>query len=61
LDPAVICSALVATKNLPASGTIADTCQAIAKLLGGLPPLTGPGAGTPGLPGLPGLPSLGGS
>jgi phospholipid/cholesterol/gamma-HCH transport system substrate-binding protein len=61
LDPAVICSALVATKNLPASGTIADTCQAIAKLLGGLPPLTGQGAGTPGLPGLPGLPSLGGS
>ncbi len=55
LDPAVICSALSATKNLPASGTIADTCAAIAKVLGGLPPL----GGTPGLPPV-GLPPLGG-
>lgn len=61
LDPAVICSALTATGNLPASGTIADTCKAIGKLLGGLPPLSGPGSGLPGLPGVPGLPSLGGS
>lgn len=55
LDPAVICSALSATKNLPASGTIADTCKAIADVLGGLPPL----GGTPGLPPV-GLPPLGG-
>jgi len=55
LDPAVICSALTATKNLPASGTIADTCAAIAKVIGGLPPL----GGTPGLPPI-GLPPLGG-
>ena len=56
LDPAVICSALTATGNLPASGTIAQTCAAIAKVLGGLPPL----GGTPGS-GLPiGLPPLGG-
>jgi len=55
LDPAVICSALSATKNLPASGTIADTCAAIAKVIGGLPPL----GGTPGLPPI-GLPPLGG-
>jgi phospholipid/cholesterol/gamma-HCH transport system substrate-binding protein len=61
LDPAVICSALTATGNLPASGTIADTCKAIGKLLGGLPPLSGPGSGLPGLPGVPGLPPLGGS
>jgi phospholipid/cholesterol/gamma-HCH transport system substrate-binding protein len=54
LDPAVICSALSATKNLPASGTIADTCAAIAKVIGGLPPL----GGTPGLPPI-GLPPLG--
>jgi phospholipid/cholesterol/gamma-HCH transport system substrate-binding protein len=60
LDPAVICAALSATKNLPASGTIADTCAAIAKVIGGLPVLGGtPGAGSlPGLPG--GLPPLGG-
>jgi len=56
LDPAVLCSALSATKNLPASGTIADTCAAIAKVLGGLPVV----GGTPA-PGLPiGLPPLGG-
>ena len=55
LDPAAICSALSATKNLPASGTIADTCAAIAKVIGGLPPL----GGTPGLPPI-GLPPLGG-
>ena len=53
LDPAVICSALTATGNLPATGTIADTCTAIAKLLGGLPPLGGPGSGLPGLPACP--------
>ncbi|HJQ02781.1 MAG TPA: MCE family protein [Jatrophihabitans sp.] len=58
LDPAVICSALVATGNLPAAGTITQTCQAIAKVLGGLPPLGGTGGG---LPGLPSLPSLGGT
>lgn len=55
LDPAAICAALSATKNLPASGTIADTCAAIAKVIGGLPPL----GGTPGLPPI-GLPPLGG-
>ncbi|MBV9821014.1 MAG: hypothetical protein JO144_02125, partial [Actinobacteria bacterium] len=55
LDPAVICSALTVTKNLPAGGTIAETCAAISKVLGGLPPLTG----TPGLPPI-GLPPLGG-
>lgn len=57
LDPAVICAALKATGNLPASGTIADTCKAIAKALGGLPILNG----TPGVGGLLGLPPLGGS
>ena len=57
LDPAVICAALKATGNLPASGTIADTCAAIAKVLGGLPILNG----TPGVGGLIGLPPLGGS
>lgn len=56
LDPAVICFALSVTKNLPAGGTIAQTCAAIAKVLGGLPVL----GGTPGS-GLPiGLPPLGG-
>ncbi|MEO9238513.1 MAG: hypothetical protein ABI418_10515, partial [Jatrophihabitantaceae bacterium] len=58
LDPAVICSALVATKNLPASGTITDTCNAIAKVLGGLPALGG-GSGSGG--GIIPLPPLGGS
>ncbi|MEO7263131.1 MAG: MCE family protein [Jatrophihabitantaceae bacterium] len=58
LDPAVICAALKATKNLPATGTIADTCAAIAKVIGGLPVLDG----TPGPGGLPiPLPPLGGS
>jgi len=57
LDPAVICSALKATGNLPASGAIADTCAAIAKVIGGLPVLGGlPGPGNPPL----GLPPLGG-
>jgi phospholipid/cholesterol/gamma-HCH transport system substrate-binding protein len=57
LDPAVICAALSATKKLPASGTIADTCAAIAKVIGGLPVL----GGTPAAGGLPiGLPPLGG-
>ncbi|HEY0166854.1 MAG TPA: MCE family protein [Jatrophihabitans sp.] len=57
LDPAVICAALKATKNLPATGVIADTCTAIAKVIGGLPILNG----TPGVGGLIGLPPLGGS
>jgi phospholipid/cholesterol/gamma-HCH transport system substrate-binding protein len=57
LDPAVICAALKATGNLPAAGTIADTCAAIAKVIGGLPILNG----TPGVGGLIGLPPLGGS
>jgi phospholipid/cholesterol/gamma-HCH transport system substrate-binding protein len=57
LDPAVICAALSATKHLPASGTIADTCAAIAKVIGGLPVLGGtPGVGNPPI----GLPPLGG-
>lgn len=57
LDPAVICAALSATKNLPASGTIADTCAAIAKVIGGLPVLGGlPGPQNPPI----GLPPLGG-
>ncbi len=56
LDPAVICAALKATGNLPGSGTVADTCAAIAKVLGGLPVLNG----TPGVGGLIGLPPLGG-
>ncbi len=55
LDPAAICAALSATKNLPAGGTIADTCAAIAKVIGGLPPL----GGLPSLPPI-GLPPLGG-
>jgi phospholipid/cholesterol/gamma-HCH transport system substrate-binding protein len=57
LDPAVICAALSATKKLPASGTIADTCAAIAKVIGGLPVLGGlPGPQNPPI----GLPPLGG-
>ena len=58
LDPAVICSALVTTGHLPSSGVIAQTCQQIAKVLGGLPPLTGNGlpSGGPLIP----LPRLGG-
>jgi phospholipid/cholesterol/gamma-HCH transport system substrate-binding protein len=57
LDPAVICAALSATKNLPAGGTIADTCAAIAKAIGGLPVIGGlPGPGNPPI----GLPPLGG-
>jgi hypothetical protein len=57
LDPAVICAALSATKNLPASGTIADTCAAIAKVIGGLPVIGGvPGPDNPPI----GLPPLGG-
>lgn len=58
LDPAVICSALTATKNLPLTGTIADTCAAIAKVLGGLPVLGGATTSGGGL--LPPLPPLGG-
>jgi len=48
----------VATGHLPSTGTIAQTCQQIAKVLGGLPPLTGNGlpSGGPLIP----LPSLGG-
>jgi phospholipid/cholesterol/gamma-HCH transport system substrate-binding protein len=58
LDPAVICSALVTTGHLPSSGVIAETCQQIAKVLGGLPVLTGNGlpSGGPLIP----LPPLGG-
>jgi phospholipid/cholesterol/gamma-HCH transport system substrate-binding protein len=58
LDPAVICSALQATGHLPSTGTIAQTCQQIAQVLGGLPPLAGNGlpSGSPLIP----LPSLGG-
>jgi phospholipid/cholesterol/gamma-HCH transport system substrate-binding protein len=57
LDPAVLCAALSATKNLPASGTIADTCAAIAKVLGGLPVIGGlPNPQNPPI----GLPPLGG-
>lgn len=57
LDPAVICSALTATGHLPAAGTIAQTCAAISKVLGGLPVLGGPASS---LGGLLGLPPLGG-
>lgn len=58
LDPAVICSALVTTGHLPSTGVIAETCQQIAKVLGGLPVLTGNGlpSGGPLIP----LPPLGG-
>ena len=59
LDPAVICSALVATGHLPSTGVIAQTCQQIAKVLGGLPPLSG--NGLPSGSGLIPLPPLGGS
>jgi virulence factor Mce-like protein len=65
-DPALICSALSKTGQLPVlGGTIKQTCDALAKLLGGLPPLPGlggpgTGAGLPTLPGLPALPGLGG-
>jgi phospholipid/cholesterol/gamma-HCH transport system substrate-binding protein len=60
LDPAVICSALVATGHLPSTGVIAETCQQIAKVLGGLPVLGG-GNGLPSGSGLIPLPPLGGS
>ena len=60
LDPAVICSALVSTGHLPSSGVIAQTCQQIAKVLGGLPVLSG-GNGLPSGSGLIPLPPLGGS
>jgi len=58
LDPAVICSALVSTGHLPKTGTIAETCAQIAKVLGGLPALGGNGlpSGGPLIP----IPSLGG-
>jgi phospholipid/cholesterol/gamma-HCH transport system substrate-binding protein len=58
LDPAVICSALVTTGHLPSTGVIAETCQQIAKVLGGLPVLSGNGlpSGGPLIP----LPPLGG-
>ena len=59
LDPAVICSALVSTGHLPSSGVIAQTCQQIAKVLGGLPVLSG-GNGLPSGSGLIPLPPLGG-
>jgi phospholipid/cholesterol/gamma-HCH transport system substrate-binding protein len=59
LDPAVICSALVSTGQLPSTGVIAETCQQIAKVLGGLPVLTG--SGLPSGSGLIPLPPLGGS
>ena len=60
-DPAAICSVLSKTGQLPViGGTVQQTCDALAKQLGGLPPL--PGLGDPGTstgrPGLPGLPSL---
>lgn len=60
LDPAVLCSALSSTgqlAKLPATGTIVQTCQAIAKTLGGLPVI---GGGITSGGGLIGLPSLGG-
>jgi phospholipid/cholesterol/gamma-HCH transport system substrate-binding protein len=60
LDPAVICSALVSTGHLPSTGVIAETCQQIAKVLGGLPVLGG-GNGLPSGSGLIPLPPLGGS
>ncbi len=56
LDPAVICSAL-ATLKTPVTGTIKQTCDAIAKVLGGLPVL---GGGITSGGGLIGLPPLGG-
>jgi phospholipid/cholesterol/gamma-HCH transport system substrate-binding protein len=58
LDPAVICAALQATGHLPSTGVIAQTCQQIATVLGGLPVLGGNGlpSGSPLIP----LPSLGG-
>jgi phospholipid/cholesterol/gamma-HCH transport system substrate-binding protein len=58
LDPAVICSALQSTGHLPSTGVIAQTCQQIAKVLGGLPSLGGNGlpSGSPLIP----LPPLGG-
>jgi phospholipid/cholesterol/gamma-HCH transport system substrate-binding protein len=65
-DPALICSALAKTGELPIlGGTIKQTCDALSKLLGGLPALPGlggpgTGGGPPPLPGLPSLPGLGG-
>jgi phospholipid/cholesterol/gamma-HCH transport system substrate-binding protein len=58
LDPAVICAALQQTGHLPSTGVIAQTCQQIAAVLGGLPVLGGNGlpSGGPLIP----LPSLGG-
>ncbi len=65
LDPSVICSVLNTEVGLPViGGTIAQTCNAISKVLGGLPGI--PGVSAPGggsglpLPGLPSIPGLGG-
>ncbi|UQX88017.1 MCE family protein [Jatrophihabitans telluris] len=63
LDPSVICSVLDKQVGLPViGGTVAQTCTAISKLLGGLPgipglsqPGTGNGSGVPGLPTIPGV------
>ena len=63
LDPAVLCSALASTgqlAKLPVTGTIVQTCQAIAKTLGGLPVIGGGITSGGGLVGLPPLPGLGG-
>jgi virulence factor Mce-like protein len=61
-DPAVICSVLKTSGNLPViGGTVKQTCDAVAQKLGN-PPIPGPGApGTakpPTLPGAPGLPTI---
>jgi phospholipid/cholesterol/gamma-HCH transport system substrate-binding protein len=56
LDPANICAAL--TAQGPLVGSVKTTCDAIAKLLGGLPQLGGLGNGGGGLPGLPAVPKL---
>jgi hypothetical protein len=56
LDPANICAAL--TAQGPLVGSVKTTCDAIAKLLGGLPQLGGLGNGGGGLPGLPAVPQL---
>jgi phospholipid/cholesterol/gamma-HCH transport system substrate-binding protein len=64
LDPSVICSVLSSKVGLPAiGGTVAQTCDAISKQLGGLPPIPGvspPGTGGGGLPGLPTIPGVSG-
>jgi len=61
LDPAVICSALSSLGKLgDPKGTIAQTCDQISKVLGGLPVLGGGGSGLPGGSLIPPLPKLGG-